>query len=263
MPTCRIPLFILALSGVLLLQGCAKNLKSAWETVASRCAVSDIDGNHTLFFGASNSLGPGSIWRKAPADSGGGYRVRWRATDIPTTHDWALAGQNFSCDGTSSLVLSGDLAANFSADILPVTGELQTDLSKADNVQVNTTTMRWDNVVEGPFEETIAQLPDTDPLKEDLAQPGRLVLYRALQVQGFNAVLTFKRNIAENLKGKYPNSMVLPGHATLSANLKWVNETALHIAVPSGFYIAGQLVPFNTQTGFMSDPGGAKPVEVR
>ncbi|CAJ48464.1 putative lipoprotein [Bordetella avium 197N] len=248
-------------SSAALLQGCSPTIKTAWSKILERCADSDINSSTTLFFGASNTLGPGSIWRKAPEAAGGGYRVRWRNHAIPDAKAWSLAGQTFTCDGINSIHLSGDAVGSFSTEILPVSGQLQTDFALAKSIKVTASKMRWNEVMEGPFEQTIAQLPDTAPIKEDLARPGRLVLYRALKVEGFDTTLSFDAPISAMLQGKYPNNpqMILPGHDTLSASFKWVNDSELHVSVPSGFYVAGQLVPFNTVSGFASN---TTPIEI-
>lgn len=252
-------LFVIAIvTGTVALLKSPPTVKTAWSTVAQRCAESDLDGDTTLFFGPSNSLGPGSIWRLAGASTGGGYRVRWRDQAVPGARTWSLPGRAFSCEGMDAIKLSGEAVGQFSADILPVSGQMQTDLALARQVEFRTASMRWDEVLEGPFEEAVAKLPSGNPVKEDLSKPGRLVLYRALKVYGFEAVLTFDAPVAEKLRARYHSHVVLPGHDTLSANLTWTSRSELRVTVPSGFYVAGQLVPFNAEQGFCPTPGYGK-----
>ncbi|ANY16965.1 hypothetical protein [Bordetella pseudohinzii] len=246
-------LFILSLLavGALTLQGCAPTVKTAWSTVALHCAGSDIDGNAPLlFFGPSNALGPGSIWRQADAATGGGYRVRWRDHAIPGAQDWSIPGRSFTCNGKDAVKLSGKAAAAFGSDILRISGQMQADIALAKQVEFKAASMRWDEVVEGPFEHAVGKLPGNNPVKQDLSKPGRLVLYRALKVYGFEAKLIFDTPVGATLQSRYPGNMVLPGHDTLSANLSWRSQSELHISVPNGFYVAGQLVPFDAQDGF-------------
>lgn len=226
--------------------------KTAWSAVAKDCAVSDLNGSKVLFFGPSNVLGPGSIWREAAADAGGGYRVRWDSNAIPDGKNWSKGGGEFACQGNRSTKLSAGASAGFASDIAPLSADAKADFEKAKSVEVKASMMKWDLLVEGPFEQAVVGLPASNAIKQDLAKPGRLVMYRALKVRGFEAKLTFDTKTGAELQGKYKGGVLKSVNGELGAglNFKWVNDGELVLSAPADFYVAGELVRFDSGGGF-------------
>ncbi len=58
------------------LAGCATTAREAWIDVLSKCASSEAL-NNVVYFGPSNKVGPGSVWRKSD-DS---LHLRWTLAD--------------------------------------------------------------------------------------------------------------------------------------------------------------------------------------
>lgn len=241
----------LAFAAVIL--GCKDpDTKAGWMSVAKACAVSDLNGTKVLFFGPSNVLGPGSIWREASAADGGGYRVRWDSNALPAEPKWSKGGGEFACQGSKKTSFSGGATAGFASDLAPLSADIKADFAKAKNVEVKASMMKWDLLLEGPFEEAVLGLPSNSLVKQDLAKPGRLVLYRALKVSGFEAKLTFDNSTSGDLKAKYTGGALkaVNGELGVGMNMKWTSANELEISAPSDFYIAGELVKFAAGGGF-------------
>lgn len=251
--------------GVAFLGGCAEGAKTAWTAVAKDCAVSDINGKNVLFFGPSNVLGPGSVWRVAPPENGGGYRARWDSTALPQEPKWSQGGGEFTCQGGKKTKFSGGATATFAANLAPLSADARADFSRAKDVEVKASMMKWDFILEGPFEQVIVGLPASSPIKQDLANPGRLVLYRALKVSGFEAKLLFDNSTGGELQAKYKDGALKSINGDLGAglNFKWTSANELVIAAPSDFYIAGELVKY-TAGGFAAGTKSpfSPPVEI-
>lgn len=234
----------------MLLTGCND---SPWSLIAEDCAVNDLNGEKVLYFGPSNVLGPGSVWREASADAGGGYRARWDSTSIPTQSVWAKMGAEFTCQGSKTTKISGGAAAKVSSQLTPLNGEVAADLSRATSVEVKASKMAWDVLLEGPYEQAVLQLESNSPIRQDLEKTGRLVMYRALKVQGFEAKMSFDKSAAAELKAKYSGGALqaLNGELGAGLNVKWASETEMVITSPGDFYVAGELVRYEP-TGFAS-----------
>jgi hypothetical protein len=252
---------LLLLGSAMLLAGCKDN---PWHLLAKDCAVNDLNGDKVLYFGPSNVLGPGSVWREASADAGGGYRVRWDSTAIPTPATWAKTGAEFTCQGSKTSKISGGATAKFTSQLAPLNGQVAADLSRATSVEVKASKMKWDLLLEGPYEQAVRQLAANSAIRQDLEKPGRLVMYRALKVQGFEARMSFDRSAAAELQAKYSGGALqkLNGELGAGLNVKWTSETEMVITAPGDFYVAGELVPYET-TGFASVAAAAKVMNIK
>ncbi|WP_153020776.1 hypothetical protein [Pseudomonas sp. BMS12] len=246
--------FMLAVS----VAGCRHDAKAAWADVAKDCAFSDLNGEKILFFGPSNSIGPGSIWRQA-SEAGGGYRVRWESASVPSGAEWMRNGSEFQCQGNNITKFTGAATTTFASDIAPLSAELKAELEKAKSVEVKVAMMKWDTLVEGPFEQAVLALPADAPLKKDLAKPGRLVMYRALLIRGFEAKLSFDTVVGGDVSAKIKDGVLQSINGELGAglNARWDSNKNLYLSSPSDFYVAGELVEFDMDGGFAS--GGNSP----
>jgi len=246
-------LFALSLAACLpLLSACNDSGKTAWTSVAEDCAVSDLNGKKILFFGPSNVLGPGSIWRQPSAENGGGYRVRYKSDAIPNQSSWSSSGGDFACQGNRTTTLTGGATAGFASDLAPLSAETKADFERAKTAEIKVQKMRWDMLLEGPFENAILALPADNSVRQDLTKPGRYILYRALKVQGFEAKLSFDTKTGAELQSKYTGGALKSVNGEFGAGLsfKWLNESELVISAPNDFYIAGELVRFESGGGF-------------
>jgi hypothetical protein len=232
------------------LSGCNHDdARSAWTSVIDKCARSQLNGK-ILYFGPSNNIGPGSVWRKP---EGGGFRVRYSLAEMPGNSVFITQGTPSSCDGSSETKFGTKASVGLSTSLSTASAEVQNDFQKATNIQVRAGSIAWDIVKEGPYEAYVRALPSVGGVREDLAVGDRLVLYRALRVIGYSATLEFSTSDAAALKAKY--SGVLPKSVTgdVSAEMAatWSTDNKLTLTSTGDFYLAGELVPFKP-AGFAS-----------
>src|SRR5260221_8188525 len=171
-----------------------KDARVVWNDTLKKCSVSDLLGPKVLFFGASNNIGPGSVWRQR-AD--GAYSPRWILSDAPVHKN-----SDATCQG--KVTASFTLVAGASLDnaVAPVTGTLGIDLKRAKKIDLSPTSFRWDEVVEGPFEEYI-RTKATQEVKADMVPANkRFVMQRALYISGLTATFEFDSTTGLNVKGK-------------------------------------------------------------
>lgn len=221
------------------LSGCKQDAKAAWNDIVKKCAKSDLNGSKVLYFGPSNNVGPGSIWR---VPEGGGYRLRWTLGDMPGSEVALLPGNEVSCAGVAKTDFSGKASAGLLTSVTPASGEAAVEFGRARKITANADSLSWDILKEGPFEQYVRELPATSSIKQELGTNTRLVAVRALRVKGFSAELEFSASQAASLKAKYQGQLPaqLTGELNLGLEGTWVNETTLKIAAKD-FYIAGEL----------------------
>lgn len=228
---------------VLMLLGCdGKDGRKIWKDVLQKCANNDLLGRDVLYFGPSNNVGVGSIWRKA---NDGSYHPRIiRAKYAPDDNSFVIPGSNFQCEGTtiSSSKISPTLALGSKLDSL--NGSFGVDFNRAKKVTVQVDQLEWETLEEIPWEQKIKQLATDDPVKEDLFKPSRYILVTALRVKGMVAKLEFSSEVAAELKTKYKGAdlgRIGTGDLDAGFTAKFTSETTLEITSPNDFYIAGEL----------------------
>lgn len=230
------------------LAGCGTNdAKSAWNDVVKKCAASDLTAKTVLYFGPTNNVGPGSIWREGPE---GGYRLRWTDKDLTWASNVVQPGGPLACEGKVVADFSGKASVGLTSLVAPASGELAGDLKRARTISAKANALAWDTIKEGPYEQHVNNLPQDSGVKQELHSGTRLVMVRALRVSGFTADLTFSQSDAASLKAKFNGEITSGVDAELSAGLSatWTNDTTLKISA-SDFYIAGELGQY-TSTGF-------------
>lgn len=219
--------------------------KSVWLKVLNKCASTDlVKTQNLIYFGASNTTGPGSIFRQAAA---GDYRIRWPIGAISPAPGTSVVipGDDVTCSGTSSTASDFNASLTFTGSPAPISAGLQNDLKKAQNIQVSPTNIAWDTVAEGPYEIYASSLPVAAPGPHaDLLTGKMLVLYRALRVHGYSAKLDFNSSDALALQAKYTGPQ-LAGSLGAGLSASWSANGTLTISAPDNFYIAGQLVGYN------------------
>ncbi len=224
--------------------------RNAWNNVLQHCANSDLNSQTILYFGPSNSLGPGSIWRKA---SDGGYRLGYELKDIlgmPADNTLIVKGDPVGCNGSTSSTSDFGASLNFDGNSLPLTASLQADIKSAKNVQAEATSISWDLIKEGPYTAGISQLPAGNAVRSYIGSDDKLVMYRALRVTGYSAKIDFNQADVAGLQAKYAGPQ-LGGALGGGLTANWAANGTLTITSPSEFYIAGEIVPYKT-TGFAS-----------
>jgi hypothetical protein len=214
--------------------------RAVWKKVLSKCAKSDLIGSKVLYLGPSNIAGVGTVLRQK---QDGGYGIRWFLKDLSSDADLVIPGKFSDCSGesTTSTSLSAGVILNMLAAPLGV--DLGLDLKRASKTTVKVSGWTWDSLKEGNFEATVRK-SQTD-YAADLTKPKRVLIERALRIQGLTADVEFSRDIAAALNLKYKGP--LPGGGDAGAKLKgeWINGTTLRITSESDPYIAGELATYS------------------
>ena len=237
----------------LLVAACDEDdVKTAWDNVLRKCVVSDLLGYTVIYFGPSNPIGPGSIWRD---DGSGGYRVRWTLDDMPGNTDFIINGNPYNCDETSPTKFSLKAALGLIGTVSPASDELSNDFQKAKNIEIKATSVAWDIIREGPYGAYVEKLPADGGVREDLGKGDRLILYRALRVRGYSAKLEFSSEDAARLKAKYSGQLPKPLTGAVGAELSasWSEDNTLTLSSAKDVYIAGALAPYSA-IGFAGAP---------
>jgi len=241
----------------LFLFGCHEDLRDRWVDAMKNCASTDINSKTILYFGPSNNVGPGSVWRETVDDKGNhvDYRLRYIEADLPAPKNFLQRAEDnaFQCrDGrTASFSLSASASATISA--FPLSAELSNDFKRAKKVSVTVGGMAWDQIKEQPFEEYFRKtLGPGHPVYEDMNGPNRFVLYRALAVRDLVIDLEFSNEDAASLKAKYTGSLGSLAQGTIGAGISatWKSTNTLSITAPGRSWILGELCKFRPSSGF-------------
>jgi len=237
---------------------CCFTAEDAWTDVLSKCAVSELNGNKILYFGPSNNVGPGSIWRE-PED--GGFRLRNTVSDMPRKPiDFIHKGTEFSCNGAQLSSTASGVAATFESSLSPIDAELSADLKAASNINMKVDSCAWDEIKEKAYENYIMQ-PINSEYYEDLERSNRYVLSRALRVHGYSVELKFSKKISSKIKASYSGQLAkeLTGKFGAELSTEWTSDNTLRISAKKPFYIAGEMSKvksgvFASRSSFLGKP---------
>jgi hypothetical protein len=234
---------ILAFFPLLLNASCDPTAEEIWSRLVKKCADSDLLGE-VLYFGPSNTTGPGTVWRKT---SQGGYNLRWRTGDLVATEDFTEEGNPYQCSGSSSSTSNINPALVLETVLAPITGSLGANLKRATSVVAAVDGMMWIDLAEGAYLCTIRD-PNNERIHQDLEQGNKYVMTRGLLVQGLVASLEYERAtvVDTGLKTKLSGEIVTDSSEGLGIKLsaEWRGDTKLELKADSRFFIAGELSPW-------------------
>lgn len=236
----------------------SQDSRAAWVAILGKCAKSQLIGKDVLYFGASNEIGPGSIWRQ---NSDGSIRLRYELSDIVPDSAKRLElihpNNAVSCGGDSTSTWEVKLGLPFDGTVAPVSADVSADLKRADGVTVSVTSYAVDELKEGPYETMIRA---DDALQDEFTAPDRVIVENAVRIEGFSANFKFSKGIAEQLKGKYTGKLVALQGANLES--QWSDDTTLTMKTPGTFYLLaafGKLTGTAKKVGFSVVKEGSKP----
>lgn len=225
----------------------AQSAKKSWAEVLKKCGGSQIVGKEVIFFGPSNTIGLGSVWRKT---DGGGYNPRFELSDL--VPDQAarreiikLGQKSEQCEAGKSTKWNLGLNLPFVGPIFGMTG-IEADLRKARRATVTAENLALDVIKEVQFESALKSLAASDPnnrfLKDLLGDEDRLLVTKAYRITGLTVKLDYDPKLLEELKGKYPNgaSIKLGGEKGVEAYFNYGRESSLTLKLPQEVYIAGE-----------------------
>jgi hypothetical protein len=219
----RILILVVVLLGVG--QIVAQDANTAWKKVLKNCAKSDLIGKRSLFFGVSNTIGPGSVWRRADDNS---IRLMFELSDaFPAAADQAKivkTNDTVGCYGSSSSKWDIKLGLPFSTGATALTLNIGALLGQAKSVTVSVTGFAIDDLVETNWKQAFAGLPADNAYYKEIQQTGRLVAENAVKVTGLKAVFNYKTDISADVQAQFKgkaftlgNSSSKPGNASGSA----------------------------------------------
>lgn len=164
----------------------APDARSAWINVLSKCASTQFLGSNVFFFGASNSVGPGSVWRK---ESDGSLRLRFDLNELEPDAAKRAAlieeGNTADCSGQTGTKWSVALGLPFESQISGLNVTLAGELRKARSVTVGVSGWNADILRERAYEQLLKVRPEYG---DEFVGDDRFVAENAIWVAGFNRI---------------------------------------------------------------------------
>jgi hypothetical protein len=208
-------ILILAVALLTAGQAFAQDATTAWRKVLQNCAKSDLIGKQSLFFGVSNSIGPGSVWRRANDRSIRLLFVLSDAFPLPADQTKIVKANNIaSCSGSSSSKWDLKLGLPFSTGATPLTLDIGALLGQAKNVTVSVTGYALDDLAETNWKQAFAGLPADNPYSKELHQPDRLLAENAVKVTGLKATFNYKTDFSADVQAKYKGKSFTLGNSS-------------------------------------------------
>jgi len=235
------------------LAGCSAGMTEASHRPdISGCDADDFATGNVVFFGLTDNLGPGTIMKRyAGKGVGPEVLVATLVADQGSSSTVVHRGVNWTCALGDSVARAFN--ANSAVGILPASADDNAKLARASEIAVTVDSVRWDDLLAGPYRVVVDHLSDAS-LKADLLGGRYLIVSRALAAEGIKITARFDRSIGANVKAALGEGArtFTQGRVSAAVNLAWEGTTKLVITTPSDVYIAGQFRRF----GSASSPSG-------
>jgi hypothetical protein len=224
----------------------APDARSAWINVLSKCASTQFLGSNVFFFGVSNSVGPGSVWRK---ESDGSLRLRFDLNELePDAAKRAAVveeGNTADCSGQAGTKWNIGLGLPFESQISGLNATLAGELQKARSVTVGVSGWNAAILRERAYEQLLKTKPEYG---DEFVGDDRFVAENAIRVIGFNSSFEFDKSAAGSVK-----TNLAVGPITLSNGTKlqadWESNTKLKLSSSEPFYILAAIGQVATRDG--------------
>jgi len=214
----------------------ADDASTAWRRVLSKCAKSDVIGTQSLFFGLSNTVGPGSVWRFAEDKS---VRLLFELSDaFPKAADQSkmvVKNNVASCSGNSSSGWNLGVGLPFSTGLLPLSADLEGSLKGANRVIVSVNGYAVDELKETPWKSAFRKLGARNDYAHELAQPNRVIAENVVKISGLRATFVFGTKLSAVVRAKFQNKIVSIGDANLHGDVS--AENAITLTADGPFYM--------------------------
>ena len=192
-----------------------QDASTAWRNIMKKCAKTDLIGKESLFFGVSNIIGPGSIWRRADDKS---IRLVMVLSDpFPNATDQAsiVREQNtVACTGNSSSSWSVKLGLPFSTGATPLTLDIGAVLGGAHKVTVSVQGYAMDTLDEADWQNAFLKLGTDNVFYQDAQKPNLMLAENAIKVTGFKAIFEYSHDIEADLSAKYKGASFILGNSS-------------------------------------------------
>lgn len=193
----------------------AQDASSAWRDVLKRCAKTDLIGKQSLFFGVSNLIGPGSVWRRADDHS---IRLVSVLSDaIPNEGDQALivkANNVAACVGNSTSRWNVRLGLPFTTGATPLSLNIGALLGTAHDVTVSVKGFAVDALDEGQWKKAFSTLGTDNVFYKDTLEPNRLLAENSVKVTGLVAVFNFSHDFSADVQAQYKGKTFTLGNSS-------------------------------------------------
>jgi hypothetical protein len=227
------------------LAGCSAGVTGeARRPDVTGCDADDFATGNVVFFGLTNDLGPGTIMKRSAGKGVGpeilvGSLVADGATASTVVH----RGVDWTCALGDSVARAFN--ANRAVGILPASEGDNAKLGLASEIDVSVDSVRWDDLLAGPYRTLVDQSSDAG-LKTDLLGGRYLIVSRALVARGIKITARFDRVTGASAKAALGEGTrtFAQGKVTAIVNLAWEGTTKLVITAPTEVYIAGQFRRF-------------------
>jgi hypothetical protein len=181
---------------------------SAWRDVLQKCAASDLLGRRqVLFFGVSNTVGPGSVWRFSDDKS---VRLLFELSDaVPSPDDRAnllVVGPLSQCVGQATSNWNLRFGLPFSTPISALAANIAAILGRAKNVTVSVDSFGMDVLKEVPWRTAFKRLgaaDSTNAYYSVLFEDGSVLAENVVKVGGLKAVFTFDRALSADVAASF------------------------------------------------------------
>lgn len=213
--------------------------EAAGELVGG-CADSELNSKAVLYFGPSNQIGPGSIWSRLGPQ--GGYQPQWRMQDLEIDTSLIGKGRPFQCNLSRNSQFATIASLSVVSAVANASAGVKADFSRAKTIDISVTAAAWDTIWAGPY---IAKLRSVDDatIRRDVLGKNRLVLRRALRVDGYRVLLDFDADAKAEIKAKYAGQALgqkTLGEAGAEFSASWTNDDRLELTASGGVYVAGE-----------------------
>ncbi len=197
------------------LSAAAQDASTAWRDVIRRCAKTDLIGKQSLFFGVSNPIGPGSVWRRANDRS---IRLVSVLSDaVPSSIDQALIvrGNNVaSCAGKSFSRWNLRLGLPFTTGATRLTLDIGALLGGAHDVTVSIQGYALDTLDESQWKKAYAALGRDNAFYKEIFQTDRLLAENSVKITGLTAVFNYSHDLSANVTAKYQGKSFTLGNSS-------------------------------------------------
>lgn len=227
--------------------GCATTARDAWASTFENCGESDVIPADAVYFGPSNPVGPGSVWRRTPS---GSLNLRWLPSDLALRpSDVIVPGKEITLKRVTNSKNNAHVGLLLRSALSATDPRLDALLANAHDTDVSIRAFQVDQLNEGPFEQAVRSLDKTSPFLSDIQRAERFVMVTGVKVTGFEVTAHFssqnRLDIAYAMQIEQLTSTSLGAALTMN----WTDESTLKISTKDAFYIAGELARI--------DPSGA------
>ena len=227
----------------------SQSVKKSWQKVLKNCGRTETFGKYSLFFGPSNTIGLGSVWRKTENK---GYSPRFELEDLISDSTQRARiikrGQvTETCKTLRDVEWTSRSSIPFLGKIFKLDGEVSAQLNKARRTTLSVDNLSLDVIKELPFELAIKNITEKDNdnpyVKDLLLNENRLLVTKAYRLTGMEVKLDFDPEVIDSLKSKYPEGaqIKLGGENGLDVSFNFKAANQLTLKLPNEVYIVGEL----------------------